>query len=54
MKCEEAIPEDYPMAGADERVGSADSENETDGNDDLIFTRVTVKLAAVVLVKRGW
>ena len=37
MKCGEAIPEDYPVAGADEHVGSADSENETDSNDDLIF-----------------
>ena len=25
------------MAGAEERVGSADSENETDSNDDLKF-----------------
>ena len=37
MKCGEAIPEDYPVAGDDERVGSADSENETDSDDDLIF-----------------
>ena len=37
MKCGEAIPEDYPVAGADERVGSTDSENETDSSDDLIF-----------------
>ena len=27
----------YPVAGADERVGSADSENETDSDDALIF-----------------
>ena len=25
MKCGEAIPEDYPVAGADESVGSVDS-----------------------------
>ena len=37
VKCGEAIPEDYPVAGADEHVGSADSENETDSEDDLIF-----------------
>ena len=36
VKCGEAIPKDYPVAGADEQVGSADSENETDssGTDD--------------------
>ena len=37
VKCGEAIPEDYPVAGADERVSSADSENETDSDDDSIF-----------------
>ena len=30
MKYRKAIPEDYPVAGADEGVGSSVSENETD------------------------
>jgi len=37
LKCGGATPEDYPVAGGDERVGSADSENETDSDDDLSF-----------------
>ena len=54
VKCREAILKDYPVAGADERVGSADSENETDSNDHLIFfIRVTVKLI-VVSVSTVW
>ena len=50
-KCGEAIPEDYPLAGADECAGSADSENENESNDYLIMT-VTVKLTAVVLMTK--
>ena len=37
MRCGEAISEDYPVAGAHERVGSADSENKTDSDDLLII-----------------
>ncbi|KAK2549360.1 hypothetical protein P5673_030185 [Acropora cervicornis] len=37
FKCGGATPKDYPVAGGDERVGSANSENETDSDDDLSF-----------------
>ena len=37
MKYRKAIPEDYPVAGADEGVGLSVSENETDSNDNMIF-----------------